>query len=318
MAYRGVNFRQTAAGGSTTPDDAADDTYWLEGDVYPVTRPPSTGLTFGATAGFTMEGRDREYTDAKLGGFAWSNSSDWRLDLPDGAGTYNIKIALGSRDDATAPNISIKDGSTVLLTLSDASVAANSFVDAAGTERTSADWVSNNVAAQLTFAGTALYLQWNTTGSSCRIAHIALEKVTGGGSTTITADQGSYTLTGQDAGLRATRVLTAEFGTYALTGQAAVLQKDTPGAFTLQVDAGSYSWNGQDALADYAMNAEMGSFALTGQEVTFSIGVPAAYTLSVDPGYYTFNGQNARLDWSGAPIVPNRQAGIYMGMRIGL
>lgn len=166
----------------------------------------------------------------------------------------------------------------------------------------------------------------------------------GGGSATITADQGSYTLTGQDAGLRATRVLTAEFGTYALTGQdatltyvpaqafsltadfgsytltgqTAVLQKDTPGQFTLQVDAGSYAWTGNDALIDSSMNGEQGSYALNGQEVTFTRGYPQAYSMAANVGSYTFNGQNARLDWSGAPIVPNRQAGIYMGMRIGL
>lgn len=139
-----------------------------------------------------------------------------------------------------------------------------------------------------------------------------------GGAYSLTVDQGSFSLTGQTSSLLFNRNLVADQGAFALTGQEATLQKDTPGAFTLQVDAGSYSWTGQDALADYAMNADVGSYALTGQEVTFSIGVPQAYTLSVDPGYYSYSGIAARLDWSGAPIIPSKQTGIYMGMRIGL
>lgn len=146
---------------------------------------------------------------------------------------------------------------------------------------------------------------------------VAFKEPAGGGGT-ITADQGSFSLNGQTTSLLFNRTLAADNGSYALTGQDVTLQRDTPGQFTLQADAGSYSWNGSEALADYAMNADAGSFALSGQEVTFSIGVPASYTLNADPGYYAYTGRNARLDWSGAPIVPNRQAGIYMGMRIGL
>lgn len=134
----------------------------------------------------------------------------------------------------------------------------------------------------------------------------------------IAADQGAFALTGQTAGLLFNRTLVAANGSYALTGQDVTLQKDTPGAYNMPADAGSYAWNGSDALGDYAMNAGMGSYALTGQDVTFSRTYPQNYTLSADGGSYTFNGQNARLDWSGAPIVPNRQIGIYMGMRIGL
>lgn len=147
---------------------------------------------------------------------------------------------------------------------------------------------------------------------------IGVYEALGGGAFTVPADQGSFALTGQTTGLLVNRKLTADNGAYALTGQDATLQKDTPGAFTMPADAGSYSWTGSDALGDYAMNAGSGLYALTGQDVTFTIGVPTAYSMATNPGSYTFNGQNVRLDWSGAPIVPNRQAGIYMGMRIGL
>lgn len=135
---------------------------------------------------------------------------------------------------------------------------------------------------------------------------------------TLPSDQGSFALTGQTAGLLFNRTLTTDYGAYALTGQDATLQKDTPGAFTMPADAGSYAWNGQAALADYAMNGGQGSYALTGQDVTFSRGFPQNYSLTAEGGSYVFSGKTARLDWSGAPIVPNRQIGIYMGMRIGL
>jgi len=231
-----------------------------------------------------------------IGAMAYNNTIIWPLN---GDVAEFHAIAVGSRTDA--------DIDTLYDTLA-----------AGGLPEDEVGWIDGWILydnTDLTSIGGTRTLTTTGTVTTSPAAHPITRTPSG---FTLPADQGSLALTGQDAGLRATRVLTAEFGSYALTGQTAVLQKDTPGQFTLQVDAGSYSWNGQDALADYAMNAEMGSFALTGQEVTFSIGVPAAYTLSVDPGYYTFNGQNARLDWSGAPIVPNRQAGIYMGMRIGL
>ena len=142
--------------------------------------------------------------------------------------------------------------------------------------------------------------------------------ISGASDPILTADQGSFALTGQTVGLLFNRSLTADQGAYALTGQDVTLTKATPGAFVLTAEAGQYIWTGEDALADYAMNGEQGSYALSGQDVTFTRGFPQAYTLTADAGSYTFNGQNARLDWSGAPIVPNRQAGIYMGMRIGL
>lgn len=139
-----------------------------------------------------------------------------------------------------------------------------------------------------------------------------------GSSYTLTADQASYSLTGQTTGLLFNRTLVAANGSYALTGQDVTLQKATPGAYNMPAEAGSYSWNGSNALGDYAMNAINGSYALSGQDVTFSRAYPQNYTLTANGGSYTFNGNAARLVWSGAPIVPNRQAGIYMGMRIGL
>lgn len=65
---------------------------------------------------------------------------------------------------------------------------------------------------------------------------------------TLTADQGTYALTGIDAGLLAARNLVADFGTYALTGQAAGLLFNS----ALAADFGVYALTGIDAGLVYS------------------------------------------------------------------
>ena len=64
----------------------------------------------------------------------------------------------------------------------------------------------------------------------------------------ITADAGSYSLTGQDAGLLRGYLVTADAGAYVLTGQDATL---SVGNKTLIADAGSYTLTGQNATLKY-------------------------------------------------------------------
>jgi hypothetical protein len=136
--------------------------------------------------------------------------------------------------------------------------------------------------------------------------------VGGGGATTLTADTGTFTLTGQAANLTAARKITADAGTFALTGQAtnllasrkltseagtfaltgnaANLSKTTVGAFTLTADTGTFTLTGQAAglTAQRKVTADAGSFDLTGSAVilTFTpvsaIGVPANLTGTPD------------------------------------
>lgn len=73
----------------------------------------------------------------------------------------------------------------------------------------------------------------------------------GGTSYTLTAAQGSFTLTGQDANLVVGRLpLTADQGAYTLTGQDATLTYDQ-NFYTVTADAGSFTLTGQSAGLTY-------------------------------------------------------------------
>lgn len=178
------------------------------------------------------------------------------------------------------------------------------------------------------------YREWDALG-------ISLEPA-GGGAFTLPSDQGSYSLTGQSAGLLFNRKLAAEHGThsltgqdvgllfnrlvsagqgsYALTGQDATLTYTQPGVYSLTAESGTYNWTVSDAFADYTMVALHGTYDLTGQDATLTLtgAPPQDYVMSVDAGYYSLTGRTAALRWSGAPIVPSSGTGLSMSMRIGL
>jgi hypothetical protein len=123
---------------------------------------------------------------------------------------------------------------------------------------------------------------------------------TGTGPTyTLTAAQGSFTLTGQAAGLTASRLLTAAQGSFALTGQAATLKA----ARLITAAQGSYTLTGQDATltytpaVTYTLTAAQGAFTLTGQ----AAGLTAARLLTAAQGTYSLTGVAAGLTYSGEP-----------------
>jgi hypothetical protein len=113
--------------------------------------------------------------------------------------------------------------------------------------------------------------------------------VVSGGDTTLTADAGSYTWTGQVANLEYHSVVSAEAGSYAWTGQDATL---TP-AFALDAEAGSYAWTGQTANLEHhaVISAEAGSYAWTGQDATLLYSI----IISAEAGSYAWTGQDASL-----------------------
>lgn len=112
---------------------------------------------------------------------------------------------------------------------------------------------------------------------------------TGGTAYSLTADVGTYTLTGQNADLYYNRAVSADAGAYSLTGQAASLLRDS----LLSLDAGSYAITGQDASLDYqkAISADAGSYSITGQIADLTRSV----VLSADAGAYVISGQDANL-----------------------
>lgn len=176
----------------------------------------------------------------------------------------------------------------------------------AGAQRLGAEYFIQATAAAhvFDFASSSSHT-WSIAGVTLKAA---------GGAPTLTAEQGSYALTGQAAALRAGRLLAAAQGTYNLTGHAAGLALGrkvaaAQGSYALTGNAaalvaarrlaagqGSYALNGQDVTllydsSDAQLVAEAGSYALSGQ----AANLRAARTLLAAAGSYALTGQAARL-----------------------
>lgn len=160
----------------------------------------------------------------------------------------------------------------------------------------------------------------------------------GGAPYTLDADAGAYTLTGQAAGLLASRVLALDTGEYALTGQAAGLlaaralaadageyaltghDQALTAARLIALDTGEYTTTGQDPALTIArlLGLDAGEYALTGTDPTLiaarllaldageyaltgnDAGLLAARLLTLDAGGYTLTGQDATLTYTPA------------------
>lgn len=103
---------------------------------------------------------------------------------------------------------------------------------------------------------------------------------------TLTADQGSYSYTGQAVGLTSSRTIAIAQGSYAYTGQDVTL---TLGKM-LALDQGSYILSGQDLglTSARSMALDQGAYALTGQDVALAYG----RSVTLDQGTYSLSGQD--------------------------
>lgn len=174
------------------------------------------------------------------------------------------------------------------------------------------------------------------------IALISL-KGSGGASYSLTADAGSYTLTGQAAGTKFGRKLVAGQGTYTLTGSAASLLE----GHVITCAQGSYTLTGSTAYADYAITcasgsytlsgqaagtkaarklaAAQGAYTLTGQDVALLYTTPGAYSLAMGQGTYTLTGQAAALQAArrivaaqGLYALSGQAAALRLGRKVAL
>lgn len=135
---------------------------------------------------------------------------------------------------------------------------------------------------------------------------------------TITAETGSYTVSGVAATLVVARKIIADVGSYSYTGVDATLTKATPGAFVIVAEAGSYVWSGTDAYRDLAFNAESGTYSTTGYDVSFTLTEPMAYTITAEPGSYTLSGRTVYLLGPGdtIPTTKSSKLAINIGLRL--
>jgi hypothetical protein len=177
-------------------------------------------------------------------------------------------------------------------------------------------------AYKVTSATTALNpsLTWtqfedNSPYTAVSVLVVLKKEAAGGPDYTLTADSGSFTLTGQDVDLLASRLLAAASGSYTLTGQDVALLRGfllsaASGSFTLTgqdvgllrglllaAESGSFTYSGQDAalVVSRLLGAESGSFTLTGQDVTLTYTPLTGYTLVADSGSFTLTGQDVGL-----------------------
>jgi hypothetical protein len=113
---------------------------------------------------------------------------------------------------------------------------------------------------------------------------------------TLTADSGSFSLTGQAASLLKGSLLAAASGSYVLTGSAASLSYTTATGYTLTADSGVFNLAGADASLLYGRKvaAASGAFALAGQTATLKAG----RTLAAAFGQFTLAGQAATLSYA--------------------
>ena len=152
-------------------------------------------------------------------------------------------------------------------------------------------------------------------GSSFAYLSAIIIEEEAGGSNTLTADSGTYTLTGTAAALTAQRKLSASSGSYSLTGTGVDLNRGydlgaDSGAYTLtgsaatltasrdiQAASGTYTLTGTDVdlIRAYRMAADSGSYALSGTDVALTYTTVGAYGLVADSGSYNLTGSSVSL-----------------------
>jgi len=124
----------------------------------------------------------------------------------------------------------------------------------------------------------------------------------------LTADVGSYTITGQTAQVLKSSLLTADNGSYTSTGQAATITWTPVTGYEITADAGSYTIAGQAAtityLQNFAVTADAGAYSVTGQAATLL----KTNILVAEQGTYTQTGQDATVFYG----VPPRRASLLM------
>ena len=121
-------------------------------------------------------------------------------------------------------------------------------------------------------------------------AVVVLDAPAAGGDPSITADAGSYSISGDTVGLQYGRSITAAAGSYAITGTAVTLLHD----IKLPIDVGSYSITGSAVTLAYdrILDMEAGSYSITGSDA----GLLAGFTLVAEAGSYAITGTSVDLE----------------------
>lgn len=184
MAFYGINCR--ASNGFVT--DGANDSPSI-GSTTPVTGPGGHQHSWDTdkTTSGANQVRDRSTgVGPRLAGIAFQPNggsvSTLTVSLPDGAGVYNVRLAVGDASGAQICKVVVKSGGTTLITVNGTTSAAGRWFDSDGVEYTDATWPSSSP-AQVTFSGATATIEVGDTGGSgnSALSHVAFEFVSGGG-----------------------------------------------------------------------------------------------------------------------------------------
>jgi hypothetical protein len=120
----------------------------------------------------------------------------------------------------------------------------------------------------------------------------------------INGETTTYSLSGQDAGLNASRKIAAEQGSYSVSGQDAAAIRGGS-ALVLSAEHGLYDISGTDAgvRSAYSVPAEFGFHAILGQIAVLSVGVDPNTNLTAEYGTYEFVGGSIGPDIAAAAVV---------------
>jgi len=142
-----------------------------------------------------------------------------------------------------------------------------------------------------------------------------------GGSYTLTAQAGIYSLTGQPAQLLKSKLLTSSGGTYQHVGADASLYRSKQ----LSLSGGSYSTSGTSAditftglSANYQLTAQGGSYSLAGSsaDITYTALSPS-YILTAQGGTYNLSGNSAEIKKS-KRLVASGGSYLYAGQQVNI
>lgn len=166
---------------------------------------------------------------------------------------------------------------------------------------------------------------------------------TSSGLYTLTAQSGSYSLSGQNTNLLKTKLLAAQSGSYALAGQSAQLLKSkrlissggsyqTIGSDTslyrsrqLSLSGGTYSITGASAdivftglAVNYVLTAQGGSYSLTGSSASITYtALSPSYLLVAQGGTYSLFGNSAEIKKS-KRLVASGGTYSYAGQQVNI
>lgn len=174
---------------------------------------------------------------------------------------------------------------------------------------------------------------YNITGVDATLTYVAatlwqvswaeMEVPAGSISAVLNAESGSFTLTGANATLAATKIFSADTGTYVITGSAATVSKGSalvasPANYTSAeyvdpgyVDPGYVGNDNPPAalLATRYLNLASGSFSVTGAAATLE----RSRQLKAEFGIYNLTGFDARLQYPYWPLPSQVVLGVVYG-----